>query len=485
MAMSLNSYDQANCGLSSNVSWAKLYDFLGAQVRYWVCSSHVSLWQGQEEDIIADIVQEAVIRTFRYALVYSSWREGREDVSYKSLEQISTAIAYKEYRDLERQDSRFLWMRLRKSVPQGQVIMSEHIDPVETIHEHAFEEWHFVHLASEIADIPTKPRTALLIDLANRMHFNDRPTPMQDAFLKVGIQLKDYQRPLPKNPRERSSHMALLHLACEQLMRQQKRFKEQYAIETMKSRQEATLWTRDSDPHYTEGDPELIALAAYLDATAPLTVVDPTFRQTLRDRLVNILAEKSAAETVEVVPNPAQEMTDKQRNVESVSSIRERSLPSREPDSSNIGDDPELIALAAYLDATAPLAAVDPAFRQTLRDKLLGTQAERSLSEEKAPDSVTGIADNVFQESLLISLAHEIADFPDDERIALLIDLANRTSFGTQPTRLEQAFLGVGIRLQDYTPLVSEDPIDHDKHVFFLNLAYKRVAEIQEALCPC
>ena len=94
--------------------------------------------------------------------------------------------------------------------------MWEHTDLEEVIQEHAFEEWRLIHLASEIAGIPTRPRTALLIDWANRMHFDDRPTPLQNALLKVGIELRNYQRPLPQNPRERSSHMGLyfiLHMS--------------------------------------------------------------------------------------------------------------------------------------------------------------------------------------------------------------------------------------------------------------------------------
>jgi len=480
MPMSLNSYDQAKRSLVRNISWDKVYDFLRPDVRYWVCSSHVPLWQGQEEDIIAEIVQEAVIHTLQYSLEYSSWQEG---VSCASLKHISKVIAYKQYRDLKRHDARFLRMRARESAPEEQVLLWEYTDPEEVIQEHAFEEWRLIHLASEIAGIPTRLRTALLIDWANRMHFDDRPTPLQNALLKVGIELRNYQRPLPENPRERSSHMALLHLAYEQLMRQQKSFNEQHTIEAMRSRRKTALWTRDSDPHYTKDEPELTALAAYLDATAPPTVVDPAFRQMLRDRLINIWAEKSTPEKGEALPNCAQRTTDEQRKIESRRSIQGRSLPSGDLDSGRIGDDPELMILAVYLDATAPPTVVDPAFRQMLRNQLLGTQTQHSPSEEENPDSIVGIADNVFPESLLINVAHEIADFPENERKALLIDLANRTSFSSQPAQLEQAFLEVEIRLQDYALLLPKDTGERDKHIFYLDLAYKRVAEIQEALC--
>src|SRR6266700_438492 len=57
----------------------------------------------------------------------------------------------------------------------------------------------------EVAWFPKKTRTALLIDLANRMDFDDaEPTPLQRAFLEVGIRLKDYQGLIPDEPTARS-----------------------------------------------------------------------------------------------------------------------------------------------------------------------------------------------------------------------------------------------------------------------------------------
>lgn len=82
----------------------------------------------------------------------------------------------------------------------------------------------------------------------------------------------------------------------------------------------------------------------------------------------------------------------------------------------------------------------------------------------------------------LVSLAHEIVDFPDEERKALLIDLASYTRSDTDRVQLQQAFLEVGIRLQDYESLLPDDSIEHKSHDFFLNLAYKRVGKLQEVL---
>jgi hypothetical protein len=62
-----------------------------------------------------------------------------------------------------------------------------------------------------------KQRIALLIDLANRMDFDVRPTPLQKAFLEVGIRLQDYQQPIPKVPVERSRHASNTSLAYKRI----------------------------------------------------------------------------------------------------------------------------------------------------------------------------------------------------------------------------------------------------------------------------
>jgi hypothetical protein len=75
--------------------WEKIYHLLEDKVSYWVCSSDVSIWRGQEGDIIADIVQEAMTHIFEYFLKYSSWAKEQEDVLYNVLKRISIVIAYR------------------------------------------------------------------------------------------------------------------------------------------------------------------------------------------------------------------------------------------------------------------------------------------------------------------------------------------------------------------------------------------------------
>ncbi len=79
--------------------------------------------------------------------------------------------------------------------------------------EQVDQEQLFDLLAGEIEHFPRKQKRALLTDLANLMYFDAQPTPLQESFLDVGIELQQYQNPLPTNPRERSRHISLLSQA--------------------------------------------------------------------------------------------------------------------------------------------------------------------------------------------------------------------------------------------------------------------------------
>src|SRR6266581_4061869 len=177
--------------LANASKWSKLYSFLRPRVERWVYSSHISSWRGQEEDLVDDIVQEAVIRTLKYAR-----RAEQGEVSMiASFEGFSLKIAHNYLQDLRRRDWRL-----------------SHF-----ITDYQFLESIIVMLPAEIVKLPTKQRRALLIDLANRMHFGVYPTPLQRAFLEVGIQLQDYQQALPEDPVELSRHRSLVSIAYKRI----------------------------------------------------------------------------------------------------------------------------------------------------------------------------------------------------------------------------------------------------------------------------
>lgn len=525
MSKSLNSFPLERCDLRSDTIWDALYHLLVARVRYWVCSSHVSLWRGQEEDIIADIVQEALMRTFGYTALVNE--EGV--VPCSPLRHLSIVIAYKCYQDMRRRDCQFVRSRLQMPSSQDYAIIFQQVDPSEIVLDKAFRESLLVSLAHKIAAIPKKLRTALLIELASRTLSNGRSSMMQEAFLEAEIRLQDYRQPLSNDPIERSTHEYKVQLACKQIMKKQKRTEEQNVIKEVNRGQELSLSHRDPDANAIRNNPELAALAAHLDVTAPFAAVDPTFRRELRTRLLEHLAKNWIPEAIGKLPEqipegadlqqltqeevihddqqftplhrdpysgdaqvggipPARvpELVDGQDAAEIPNSRLEPILSLEDSEPDDFGNSPDLDRLVEHLNATAPFAVVDPVFRKRLREKLIGTLAEHYAAEaaKESPDSMgeTGF-ETALQESHMASLVHEIVDFPDEERIALLIDLASQTRFDIQPTQLQKAFLGVGIQLQDYESLLPDDPIKRRSHNFFLNLAYKRVAELQEALC--
>ena len=145
----------------------------------------------------------------------------------------------------------------------------------------------------------------------------------------------------------------------------------------------------------------------------------------------------------------------------------------KDPNTDKIEHDPELAALAAYLSAKAPSTEVDPIFREALKEKLL------DLAEFIA--STAMILDSVPQE-LLAYLTHEIADFPIEERRALLMEWANHMHLNPNSGALENAFLEVGIQLQDYRCSLPDDLKERRRHIYLLTLAYKRIATLKEAL---
>ena len=66
----------------------------------------------------------------------------------------------------------------------------------------------------------------------------------------------------------------------------------------LKGSSDAVLPSEGSD--LLGNDPELEALAAHLNATAPNCVVDPAFREELRSHLISMVTEYQKAKTSEV-----------------------------------------------------------------------------------------------------------------------------------------------------------------------------------------
>lgn len=129
MVMSLNAADLDECKVSDNATWDRLYRILKSQVSRWVYGSDLPLWRGQEEDIIADIVQEAVIQTFAGCAADSS-RKG-EVILWNMVEHTGVGIAYNCYRDLVHRDGSFVRAPLHRSTPPERSVVYERVTQLE------------------------------------------------------------------------------------------------------------------------------------------------------------------------------------------------------------------------------------------------------------------------------------------------------------------------------------------------------------------
>jgi len=195
--------------ISSDALWRALYPQVRSLARYLVNTFPLPCWRGQEDDIAEDIVQEAM----RRVIEHSRKAERGEATPIHSLKQLVTTVAYNYCRDLRRHDRRV--SRLEPCYYQQHALLEEDSSAylLDSVTEQVDQEQLFDLLAGEIEHFPRKQKRALLTDLANLMYFDAQPTPLQESFLDVGIELQQYQNPLPTNPRERSRHISLLSQA--------------------------------------------------------------------------------------------------------------------------------------------------------------------------------------------------------------------------------------------------------------------------------
>lgn len=191
--------------------WFPLYLLLHPLAKRWVYAAHIYAWAGQENDVAWDIVLVTIYRTFEYTL-----KAQRENIPIASIQRLSITIAKNYFQDLRRKDSRLLPFK-RDGYSQVEYTIHDKINIAEAVLDKVYEEWLFQEIAKEIANYPTKLRTAMLIDIARRMDFDLQPTPLQAAFLEVGIQLRDYEDLLPEDPIMRSRHSSLVSLGYRKL----------------------------------------------------------------------------------------------------------------------------------------------------------------------------------------------------------------------------------------------------------------------------
>lgn len=535
--------------------WNQLYPALKTLVRPLVYTHMIPVWRGQEDEIVDDIVQETVMRLWKYLRQV----EAGQRSPIHSLSRFCYTIALNYCIDLQRKDRHNMHP---PSLEDGyNLIISDELHSYRSVENIAIDllltEDLFVLAAKLITAFPEKQCQAMLTDLANRMYFSDSPTSLQQAFLSVGVQLQDYQRPVANNKQEERKHAALIAYSYKQLSymidkgkKREKGAREDFydkkrllmVIRSLKDKRKnhhfevknkPSSWCTNAPPSlqleksyitYDSGvcgllqshdvnqeknnmaeqerrkeffdkeqdvpviqkDSELAALALQLQQAYPPAVVDPLFQETLRARLLEITLQSQLEKLNEQQDgNKEQNEFSWRGTILKVDKSQKCFYQLDEPDIPEIRNDRDLVALAERLCETAPSMSIDPEFREKLRGKLLDIvlqQRPDDLAEIQEQRVIGKTNEAMFNIEHLISLADEIVNFPDQERRALLVDLASRLQGDPYWWHVQQAFLEVGIQIQDYRELLPRDAEAYRWHTTSLDHAYKRVQKLLEEI---
>jgi DNA-directed RNA polymerase specialized sigma24 family protein len=185
------------------IDWENCRQQLYKKIRYKVYQMKLPRWAGEEDDVAEDVVQDSMRKFLEYL------ERLEEDEEIQNLESLLYIIALNSLKDRRRREIRLC--------PETEYDSSFSTDTraylSEVATENVYLEGLFYLLAPKIAHFPQKQRSALLADLANVMTFDEKPTPLQAAFLAEGIRLEEYRNYQPNNKQERSRHAALLYQA--------------------------------------------------------------------------------------------------------------------------------------------------------------------------------------------------------------------------------------------------------------------------------
>jgi RNA polymerase sigma factor (sigma-70 family) len=197
--------------LNDDVTWDNLYQRLRPSVRYWVYRHMIPSWLGQEEDIINDIIQEALFRTWKHLQKVQIG----EAPAIASLPHFCRTIAMNYATDIQRRERHESRMIDAENTPIGCIIVYELVEDVAT--NLLSQEELYLVIAEEIKYFPEKQREVLLTDLAQHTDFNGPLTHLQRAFLQNGICLANYQELPQQDAAARNRYWSLLSIAYKRL----------------------------------------------------------------------------------------------------------------------------------------------------------------------------------------------------------------------------------------------------------------------------
>lgn len=192
--------------------WHELSSWLFPLVHMWVCYSGIRTWRGQYREIAEEIVQEAIMRTFKY----TQRAERGEVPAVISLKSLSKVIAQNHFRDRCKKDCRLIHPA-QEDFLHDHELNQERDDPFQIACEQLVSDATLMAAAQLVANFPRGQRLALLTDLANTTNLDEQPGLLERAFADLGVELRDYHHPLPTDQTERGKHSALLCIAYKRL----------------------------------------------------------------------------------------------------------------------------------------------------------------------------------------------------------------------------------------------------------------------------
>jgi DNA-directed RNA polymerase specialized sigma24 family protein len=196
-------------------SWFRLSSWLEFWAHNWVYGSHSSRWQGEEEEIIEDIVSESIthiLERLRKA------NRGEADPII-SMYNFARQVAHNYFIDLLRKDRKSLRFSQLTADGEDAAMKLFLADMEEAVLKVVCDEQFFKLLVQEVITLPKKQKEAVLRDHARLMYDMADPAPLLLAYQCVGIQLKDYCIYAPASPIEKCRHSSLLYIAYKRLSR--------------------------------------------------------------------------------------------------------------------------------------------------------------------------------------------------------------------------------------------------------------------------
>lgn len=186
----------------------ELYDNLTSFVKRRVYDVNVQSWSGQEYDLIQDIVQESVVRTY-----FQMRKAECGDVPLIiSPHYFGKRVARNHLFDVVRKEARLVRPSI-DGVLHDRMVMEQWLDSCEDVLDDMETVSLFALIARAIADVPNKQRKALLIDLAELTPIDEPFRPLPQALMSVNINLDMYRNLVPTGIVEKQRHASLLSQA--------------------------------------------------------------------------------------------------------------------------------------------------------------------------------------------------------------------------------------------------------------------------------